>query len=485
MPPSGFTPLLDVLDDWFAHALDDIPEPLRSRAEHEFYPYAWDALAPSQRRDLAIQLDYFADPANEAERDRSWKLECQISEAETRLGELKDTTPSSVSEIATKRELLAVLGDELDRLVQQRRRPDSGMGSARASMTRDATPETNFGVHKGQKMTNFSNEQMGRDGSPRTRYERWLDESRFEGWFKRLYPRAFTDELIEFVCCYPDGAHEAVARNREHIQDVITHVFVSQDVACDDADVPQTVLEQFRLKFNAAVKALKKPLPKDECALNLKVWDSGFPGKWRPEPTPAGDQPFFEVFGYQCWISTQGKLRWEQPRFMPGRDYDGTFRGSEYVTKCRLELVRAIAEYRNEETGRMLNPELFAALADLSEHNNPANAAKPLDDSPKGDQEKSAAVVNRIRTRDDLLSPAIRLAQSKALEPLNYLSVWAELLKLAKSATPPTPIVGHNAEDAICWNDADGVTKSFKKNALRGRFDRAAGKYEQGRKQTK
>mgnify|MGYP000843889264 CR=1 FL=1 len=362
MPPSGFTPLLDVLDDWFAHALDDIPEPLRSRAEHEFYPYAWDALAPSQRRDLAIQLDYFADPANEAERDRSWKLECQISEAETRLGELKDTKPSSVSEIATKRELLAVLGDELDRLVQQRRRPDSGRGSARSSMTRDATPETNFGVHKGQKMTNFSNEQSGRDGSPRTRYERWLDESRYDGWFTRLNHQAFGDDLIEFVCCYPDGSKDSVARNRDRIEYVINEVFASQDVACDEADVPQHVIEQFRLKFAGALKALKKPLPKDEGALNLKVWNSGFPGDWRSEPTANGDQAFFAVMGYQCWMSAQGKLRWEQPRFVPGRDYDGTFRGSELVTKCRLEVVRAIAEFRHGETGLMLNSSLAAAL---------------------------------------------------------------------------------------------------------------------------
>lgn len=485
MPDSGFVPLFDVLEPWLDRPLSDMPEALRSRAERELSPNAWNLLAPVQRRTVVRQLDYFANPATEAERTRGYELDGEISEATKRLGELRDTEPTSVSEIAIKRQLMVELGQELDRLVRERSGPRKVDQTGTAGSEAESRLALNFGVDEVQKMTIEAGGLSGRDRVSRTKYELWLDKSRFEGWFSRRHHRAFAEDLIEFVCCYPDGDNGAVEDNREHIQDVITHVFVSQDVACNDADVPQPVLEQFRLKFDAAVKTLKKPLPKDECALNLKVWDSGFPGKWRPEPTPAGDQPFFEVFGYQCWISAQGKLRWEQPRFMPGTDYDGTFRGSEYVTRCRLELVRAIAEYRHEETGRMLNPELFAALADLSERDNPANVAKPLGNSEKGVQEMSAPVVNRIRTRDDLLRPAIRLAQLTALEPSNYLSVWAELLKLAKSATPPTPVVGHNAEDAICWNDADGVTKSFKKNALRARFDRAAGKYKRGRKQAK
>lgn len=464
--------LLDSLRGSFDQPLSDLDEAQRLRAEKAFYPLRWDDLAPNQRETLARQLDYVADPANEAERQRDWDLECQIGAVEKQFKDLKDTDPKSVTEIATKRQLVAELTEELSVLKSRRawRIDEQAAIIVAVPSTDEEIAHWTAGPKRRAERTTGLNLPV--DADERTDYRRWLTESAFDGRFRRPDFEAFNRELMEFVCCYPDVDKAAVARNRERIEDAVVEV-VCEDVVIDETDVPQHALDAFRSKFSEAAARLPSPLPEDNGMLNLLVWEGGFPGDWRPEASPDGKQLLWEGFGYACWIDAAGAATWQGPRFVPGKDYDSSFRGIEMSSGCGLNMVCALAGFRNQETGRRLNPELYLKLCELGFGEEEADER---DESPTNTSSAvmpSATHTHRIRRRDDALGPVVRLAQQTAVEPGNYLSVWSQLLILATSDNPPAPIVGHNPDDAICWNDSDGVTQSFTKDALRMRLGRA------------
>lgn len=473
MRDSVFISLLHSLRGSFDRPISELDEALRLRVEKEFYPHRWDGLAPNQREDLARQLDYYADPANDAERQRDWDLGCKIAEIEKQLKDLENTAPNSVSEIAIKRRLVAELTDELGLLNRARAgRGDHDGAMVSASASNEGIAQAKWTTEPSSGVAQASGKHSPGNPDGKVDYRHWLSECLFDGRFRRPDFQAFNRELIEFVCCYPDVEQAAVARNRERIENVVIEV-VCEDVVIDERDVPQHALDAFRNKFSEAAARLPSPVPEDSGMLNLAVWESGFPGDWRPEASPDGKQLLWEGFGYACWIDVAGAATWQGPRFVPGQDYDSSFRGIEMSSACGLNMVCAVAGFKNQETGRRLNPELFRKLCELGFGEEEADEG---DESPIN---TSSAVMpstphtHRIRTRDHALGPVIRLAQQTAVEPGNYLSVWPQLLILAKSDNPPAPIVGHNPDDAICWNDSDGVTQSFTKDALRMRLGRA------------
>lgn len=49
-------------------------------------------------------------------------------------------------------------------------------------------------------------------------------------------------------------------------------------------------------------------------------------------------------------------------------------------------------------------------------------------------------------TRSDPMSAPIRVASSKALDPADPYSVWAELIRLAETKPAPAPLVGFVSE---------------------------------------
>ena len=198
------------------------------------------------------------------------------------------------------------------------------------------------------------------DASARVECERWAHELLYDGWFSRDDHHALNESLVALLCCYPNVPLSAVPRNRERIQAAIVDV-VCEDVPCRESDLPDDVRKAFQTYVDKAEKSLSATQPLTQGAKYLAIWNQKFPGKWRPEPED-GQQLFWRGQTYSCWINAKGRSRWTQPRFMPGRDYDGAFRGIEFSKRCSLDMVRAIAEHRGTRSGPMLNPELAAAL---------------------------------------------------------------------------------------------------------------------------
>ena len=81
----------------------------------------------------------------------------------------------------------------------------------------------------------------------------------------------------------------------------------------------------------------------------------------------------------------------------------------------------------------------------------------------------SSIVTHTLTTKERThhLEHIINLAQNNALERWNRHSVWAELIKLANSLPPPSPLIGFAQEEGVKYHKSDGVNVGFfSKNAI-------------------
>jgi len=119
-----FESLTLALEAWFDHALAALPDELRKRVEHEYLP-PWDALAPAQRRSVAIQSDYQRDPATLVERQSWWDFYQRTNAIEQQLAAWETASTLTSSDLALKEARLQELRQELARMALQERQTGS------------------------------------------------------------------------------------------------------------------------------------------------------------------------------------------------------------------------------------------------------------------------------------------------------------------------------------------------------------------------
>jgi hypothetical protein len=115
----SFDSLTLALEDWFDTPLADLPDALRKRVVHEFFPMPWDNLSADQRRSVALQLDYQHDPAMESDRQDWWDFFQRMDAVKAQIAEWNAVATPTAGELALKEKRLAELQQELARMDAQ------------------------------------------------------------------------------------------------------------------------------------------------------------------------------------------------------------------------------------------------------------------------------------------------------------------------------------------------------------------------------
>ena len=112
------------------------------RVKQKFLP-PWDALAPAQRRSVALQWDYQTDPATQAERKFWWDFSQKMDAIKQQIAEWEAASAPAASDLALKEARLKELRQELARMASQERqaRSDYYPGRVRLADT-DEAPAT-------------------------------------------------------------------------------------------------------------------------------------------------------------------------------------------------------------------------------------------------------------------------------------------------------------------------------------------------------
>lgn len=138
-PPKEFESLTLALEEHFDKPLDALPAELRHRVEQESL-VPWDALAPVQRRALAIQCDYQSDPATREERQFWWDFYIKRDATEKQIAEWETTSAPTAGDLALKEARLKELRQELARMELQQRQTGSDYYPARKRLNGPAAP---------------------------------------------------------------------------------------------------------------------------------------------------------------------------------------------------------------------------------------------------------------------------------------------------------------------------------------------------------
>jgi hypothetical protein len=114
-----FNPLTLALKDCFETPLCDLPDTLRQRVETDFFPMPWDTLSAAQRREMALQLDYLHDPANEQTQKFWWDFFERYDALKMQLNQWETVVAPTAAEQALKEMRLGELSDALDSMDSQ------------------------------------------------------------------------------------------------------------------------------------------------------------------------------------------------------------------------------------------------------------------------------------------------------------------------------------------------------------------------------
>lgn len=116
-----FKSLAAALEGYYEMALADLRGDLRRRVEAAFVHIAWDALAPNNRRRLALEWDAKNDPEREQERQDGWDSEVRLADADRKIDRLKrqianvgEMVVTAPTEASAKRVELDLLREQLD-----------------------------------------------------------------------------------------------------------------------------------------------------------------------------------------------------------------------------------------------------------------------------------------------------------------------------------------------------------------------------------
>jgi hypothetical protein len=92
-----------------------------------------------------------------------------------------------------------------------------------------------------------------------------------------------------------------------------------------------------------------------------------------------------------------------------------------------------------------------------------------------GAEQQSSVIEHKVKNRSDPLNAVIEKAKSAAADREDFLSVWAALVNLAKSASRPAPLLGYEDLEGIKYEvlEQEGPAY-FTKDALRKRMNRKA-----------
>lgn len=154
-------------------------------------------------------------------------------------------------------------------------------------------------------------------------------------------------------------------------------------------------------------------------------------------------------------------------------------RKRDWINWCRTIQNQKIAELVAKFEGRREVPAttpIDGSVTELAVPNHqPQSGAAAVSAPQTPQQAPSGRTVHRLgRTRTHALAAVISAAMNSAPDPTDYQSVWASLVNLAESETPPPPLLaGYIAEEGVKYLAENGV-KFFTKNALRSMMRRAA-----------
>lgn len=132
-PPKEFVSLTLALEVQFDKPLDALPDELRHRVEQEFL-VPWDALAPAQRRSVAIQWDYQSDPATRGDRQFWWDFYQKIDAIKQQIAEWETASAPTASDLALKEARLKELRQELAGMDQRQRQTGNDYYPARTHL---------------------------------------------------------------------------------------------------------------------------------------------------------------------------------------------------------------------------------------------------------------------------------------------------------------------------------------------------------------
>lgn len=128
-----------------------------------------------------------------------------------------------------------------------------------------------------------------------------------------------------------------------------------------------------------------------------------------------------------------------------------------------------------EKTAARVRPADFVAWCKTQNINTDWLNDVPLDTAAASDPNMMAKPTikksHRVETRKNILAAVISLAKSKAVDGRDPNSVWAELVKMADSATRPSPLLGYVDGEGVKYQKESGLAFFTLKN-LRDRMKR-------------
>ncbi|MBD2956683.1 hypothetical protein [Burkholderia pseudomallei] len=77
---------------------------------------------------------------------------------------------------------------------------------------------------------------------------------------------------------------------------------------------------------------------------------------------------------------------------------------------------------------------------------------------------------DKPRKKSNILDAVIQLALDRAIDPGDYQSVWASLVRIAEAANRPAPLRGYAENEGVLYQDEHNDCKSLKKEALKRRL---------------
>ena len=110
-----------ILKDWLNTQLCNLPDAMRQRVEQGGFSIPWDELSPSQRRSVALQLDYRWESASEQEQKPWGDFFERVDSLKRQITEWGAVATQTAGDLALKETRVAELKQELARMDAQKR----------------------------------------------------------------------------------------------------------------------------------------------------------------------------------------------------------------------------------------------------------------------------------------------------------------------------------------------------------------------------
>jgi hypothetical protein len=125
--------LVAALEGWFGKPFHELPAQLRQLVAKN-YLVSWDTLSPAQQRGVAMQVDYYHDPANDFEQDFWLTLVARKLQWTTNRREMATAPAADAVALAARNASLAQIDQELAGIAKD----EAEVGSVEPSEQREA-----------------------------------------------------------------------------------------------------------------------------------------------------------------------------------------------------------------------------------------------------------------------------------------------------------------------------------------------------------